>query len=50
MTNVACFHGQQFAVAITLKGINTLREESNYKTNARYDLTSPQGKAILTSN
>ena len=63
MINVACLHGQYFscsegikiplflpAFAITLKGINTLRVKSNDKRKSKYDLTSPEGKAILRSN
>ena len=58
MTNIACFHGQHFsclevfkiplvllALAITLKGINTIRGQSKDKRKARYDLTSPEGKS-----
>ena len=37
------------ASAVTLKGINTRRGQSQDKRKSRYDLTSPGGKAILTS-
>ena len=36
--------------AISLKGINTLRGQSKDKRKSRYDLASPEGKAILTSD
>ena len=37
------------AFAITLKGINALRGRSKEKKKLRYDLTSPEGEAFLTS-
>ena len=62
MTNVACFmvnisHAQRvfkiplvlLAFAIILKRGNTLKESKD-KRKSRYDLMSPEGKAILTSN
>ena len=60
MTNVACFRSQHFSClddplalltfAITLKGLNTLTGQSKDKRKSRYDLTSPEGKAILKSD
>ena len=38
------------AFALTFKGINTPRGYSKDKRKSRYDLASPEGKAILTSN
>ena len=37
------------AFAITLRGINTLREQSKDKRKSRYNLTSVEGKVFVTS-